>query len=128
MPEADDEIVLCINEYMYGFDGNYDSIMKEKMEITDLEEYAFEKSYKVNIVGVVETEDYNTIFYVPNKIQDDISKYINKNNTTVKYKFYDINQTSYLNTTYGEILPSSKVAHGKIVIPEDWTYKCKNMK
>ena len=49
MPEADDEIVLCINEYMYGFDGNYDSIMKEKMEITDLEEYAFEKSYKVNI-------------------------------------------------------------------------------
>ncbi len=131
MPEADDEIVLCINEYMYGFygfDGNYDSIMKEKMEIIDLEEYALEKLYKVNIVGVIETEDYNTIFYVPNKIQDDISKYINKNNTTVKYKFYDINQTSYLNTTYGEILPSSKVAHGKIVIPEYWTYKCKNMK
>ncbi len=125
MPTNDYEMVVTVNEYNY-FDSS--ELLNQRMEITELFDNINSEKYYVTIVGTINSDSYQPTMYVSDKVLEDIGEYINKTNTTIRYKFYDIDQQSYLNSTYGEIIPSSKVSKGKVIIPEDWIYKCKNMK
>ena len=125
MPKEENEIIVSLNEYMFDY---YKNIVGNKLVIDNLYDTGSKKKYEVIVSGIISTKSGNSKFYVNDKIQEDISKYVNKNNTTLKYKFYDINEISYLGNIYGEILPSNRVDKGKVVISEDWIYKCKNFK
>lgn len=127
VPQNDNEVVITMAPFEYDEDVN---IIGAKANIDDLYNYATSKEYGVVISGIVIIDDYDYKVYVSDKIQDDISNNINKQNTTLTFKFYSISGESHLYITQNEILPSSKVPSGRVVIP-DWSYvcpknKCKN--
>ncbi len=125
LPEKENEIVVSINKNVY-YDA--DELLNKDFNIYELEDVARGLKYQVRVVGIVYIDDYNNRFYISNKISEDVSKYVNKNNTTINYKFYDIENISYVNSIINEILPSDRVKKGTIVIPDEWSYFCKNMK
>ena len=125
MPTLEDEIVAVINkDDYYGADAYIDKIYN----IFDLQDVYDNKKYNVRVVGIIYSDDYQNSFYVSDKITNDLMQNSIKNNTNVKYTFYDLKNDSFYGSINNEILPSDKVSKGNIVIPEDWSYLCKNMK
>lgn len=124
LPMSDDEVVVTINE-----DDYYDAeeLIDKNYNIPELEKRISLEKYTLKIVGVIYVEEYRTKIYVSDKVSEDISKYVNRNKTVVKYMFYDVENYSYINNIYNEIIPSDKVKPGNIIIPNDWSYLCKNM-
>ena len=125
MPINDDEIVVVINkDDYYGADSYLDKIFN----IFELQDVYNNKKYNVIVAGVIYSNDWQNSFYVSDKVYNQITKKFNQNNTIIKYNFYDMKNESYLGNIYNEILPSNNVKTGNIVIPDDWSYLCKNMK
>ena len=124
MPNNNDEIVVVINENDYFKDSYLDKIFN----IFDLQDVYNNKKYNVKVVGIIYSEDYQNSFYVNDKVIEDLTYKFNQNNTTIKYTFYDTKNESYVGNIKYEIIPSNKVKEGNIVISDEWSYLCKNMK
>ena len=124
MIENDDEVVVVINNDDYFKDTYLDRVFN----IFELNDEINNKKYNVKVVGIIYTDNYQNEIYVSDKISEDLSKIFNQNNTSTKFSFYDIKSESYKGSIINEIMPSNKVKSGNIVIPDEWSYLCKNMK
>ena len=120
LPTNDNEIVITMAPYEYDRKSN---IVGSKAIIDDLHNYTTKQDYEIIISGIVIIDDYDYKVYISDKIQNDIGNYVNKQNTSLNFKFYSISGESYLYGINNEIIPSSKVPSGRVVIP-DWSYVC----
>lgn len=134
MPKNDREIIIEADENDYYISNNRDDVLNIEYSIENLYDYMNNKAYKVKIVGIRYKEKqtiYNygySTFYVGDTILKKISDNVNKEYSEIKYTFAGVENISYPNSIYNEILPSKKVPKGKVVISEDWSYNCKNFK
>lgn len=124
LPQNDNEIVLEIYTGDYYMDYKDDLLSAEYI----VEQLSNDRvKYKVKIVGLkYSTEMYHNIYYVTDKFQNDISENSNKKYSTVKYNFMDVDGISYTDSFTNEILPSNKVPSGRVIIPEEFIYRCKD--
>lgn len=129
MPKSDDEIVISLNKDNYYLENKADAILNKTytMEVSGRE------FVKLKVVGVKIQDDNvannyysESVIYITDALQDKLNDEINRSYSDLTYKFGDIRGESYIGSTSNEILPSEKVPHGKIVIPELWTSQCKN--
>ena len=127
MPKENNEIVMTISKNDY-YANMIDEIMSTDFELYDLSSDRADGAEKLKIVGIIFTNEYRTSFYVNDYILDKLNTKANIEYSSVKYVFANEENTSYYGNTYGEIIPSNKVSRGKVVISDDNSYKCKNMK
>lgn len=127
MPKENNEIVMTISKNDY-YANMIDEIMSTDFELYDLSSDRADGAEKLKIVGIIFTNEYRTSFYVNDYILDKLNTKANIEYSSVKYVFANEENTSYYGYTYGEIIPSNKVSRGKVVISDDNSYKCKNMK
>lgn len=127
MPKENNEIVMTISKNDY-YANMIDEIMSTDFELSDLSSDRVDGTEKLKIVGIIFTNEYRTSFYVNDYILDKLNTKANIEYSSVKYVFANEENTSYYGNTYGEIIPSNKVSRGKVVISDDNSYKCKNMK
>lgn len=127
MPKENNEIVMTISKNDY-YANMIDEIMSTDFELYDLSSDRADGTEKLKIVGIIFTNEYRTSFYVNDYILDKLNTKANIEYSSVKYVFANEENTSYYGNTYGEIIPSNKVSRGKVVISDDNSYKCKNMK
>ena len=128
LPKKDDEVVIEMSKDNFYFK----SLSKNKLNTEFVVENltTFNKKYVVKIGGIICRDDYDNDydvhFYVPSKFQDDLNKNLNRAASNVKYSFMGVDNTSYYQSYKYEILPSSKVSKGKVLIPEEYSYRCKD--
>lgn len=127
MPKENNEIVMTISKNDY-YANMIDEIMSTDFELSDLSSDRADGAEKLKIVGIIFTNEYRTSFYVNDYILDKLNTKANIEYSSVKYVFANEENTSYYGYTYGEIIPSNKVSRGKVIISDDNSYKCKNMK
>lgn len=127
MPKENNEIVMTISKNDY-YANMIDEIMSTDFELSDLSSDRADGAEKLKIVGIIFTNEYRRSFYVNDYILDKLNTKANIEYSSVKYVFANEENTSYYGYTYGEIFPSNKVSRGKVVISDDNSYKCKNMK
>jgi putative ABC transport system permease protein len=120
-PESDNEIIVSVTKDYY----LADEIMPLEYELSSMNGFKDEDTIKV--VGVVYNDKNATYFYVNDSILEKLNAAANYQYSTVKYVFAGEENTSFLGSIYGEIIPSKKVAKGKIVISSENLYKCKDM-
>ena len=125
LPTQNNEIVVTMNENEVDYQKD---IIGKKVSLDDLFNYTTNKKYELLITGIIITDGWAYNIYVSDKVQEDIGNNINKINTSLKYKFYDIEGTSNLYNVTGEIIGSSRVSSGKVIIPDDWSYVCPKSK
>ncbi len=129
MPSNDDEIVLGNIENYYYLDSEEDiNRILDKTFFINLDSG---EEIKVKVVGIIRSDDdsflySNSSFYVNDNLLSKLNESVNRSYTKVSYKFGDISGESYIGNITGEILPSDKVDAGKIIIPDNWQYQCKN--
>ena len=127
MPKENNEIVMTIQKNDY-YANMIDEIMSTDFELSDLSSDRVDDTEKLKIVGIIYINEYKTYFYVNDYLLDKLNTKANIEYSSVKYVFANEENTSYYGNTYGEIIPSNKVSRGKVVISDDNSYKCKNMK
>ena len=127
MPKENNEIVMTIQKNDY-YANMIDEIMSTDFELSDLSSDRVDDTEKLKIVGIIYINEYETYFYVNDYLLDKLNTKANIEYSSVKYVFANEENTSYYGNTYGEIIPSNKVSRGKVVISDDNSYKCKNMK
>ncbi len=127
MPKENNEIVMTIQKNDY-YANMIDEIMSTDFELSDLSSDRVDGTEKLKIVGIIYINEYETYFYVNDYLLDKLNTKANIKYSSVKYVFANEENTSYYGYTYGEIFPSNKVSRGKVVISDDNSYKCKNMK
>ena len=127
MPKENNEIVMTISKNDY-YANMIDEIMSTDFELSDLSSDRVDDTEKLKIVGIIYINEYETYFYVNDYLLDKLNTKANIEYSSVKYVFANEENTSYYGNTYGEIIPSNKVSRGKVVISDDNSYKCKNMK
>lgn len=127
MPKENNEIVMTIQKNDY-YANMIDEIMSTDFELSDLSSDRVDGTEKLKIVGIIYINEYETYFYVNDYLLDKLNTKANIEYSSVKYVFANEENTSYYGYTYGEIFPSNKVSRGKVVISDDNSYKCKNMK
>ena len=127
MPKENNEIVMTIQKNDY-YANMIDEIMSNDFELSDLSSDRVDDTEKLKIVGIIYINEYETYFYVNDYLLDKLNTKANIEYSSVKYVFANEENTSYYGNTYGEIIPSNKVSRGKVVISDDNSYKCKNMK
>lgn len=127
MPRENNEIVMTIQKNDY-YANMIDEIMSTDFELSDLSSDRVDDTEKLKIVGIIYINEYETYFYVNDYLLDKLNTKANIEYSSVKYVFANEENTSYYGNTYGEIIPSNKVSRGKVVISDDNSYKCKNMK
>lgn len=128
LPESDNEIVLEISKNSYYLKNFKEDILNNEYLVEEMSNNI--NKYKVKIVGLKyaskDVNEYVYTYYVKDKFQNDISENNNKIYSTIKYNFMDIDGVSYMDSYVNEILPSNKVPSGSVIIPEEFTYRCKN--
>ena len=128
LPESDNEIVLEISKNSYYLKNFKEDILNNEYLVEEMSNNI--NKYKVKIVGLKyaskDVNEYVYTYYVRDKFQNDISENNNKIYSTIKYNFMDIDGVSYMDSYVNEILPSNKVPSGSVIIPEEFTYRCKN--
>ena len=127
MPKENNEIVMTISKNDY-YANMIDEIMSTDFELSDLSSDRVDDTEKLKIVGIIYINEYERYFYVNDYLLDKLNTKANIEYSSVKYVFANEENTSYYGNTYGEIIPSNKVSRGKVVISDDNSYKCKNMK
>ena len=127
MPKENNEIVMTIPKNDY-YANMIDEIMSTDFELYDLSSDRADGTEKLKIVGIIYINEYETYFYVNDYLLDKLNTKANIEYSNVKYIFANEENTSYYGNTYNEIIPSNKVSRGKVVISDDNSYKCKNMK
>ena len=128
LPETDREVLLEINKDNYYVDGKSEKIFDIDYYLEQLNGYNDDNKYQINIVGITYNTNidmWSAKFYFKDKVLNDINKNVYKTYSTLKYTFNNTENISYLNSIYGEVLPSSKVSKGKVVLPEEYSYQCK---
>lgn len=125
MPTRDDEIVL-------GF-AKYDYYLENESSINKILDHSFSINLesggevKVKVVGIIKSDnEFKTLFYVTDNLLSELNDSMIKGYTKVNYKFGEISNVSYIGNVTSEIIPSDKVDSGKIIIPDNWQYQCKN--
>ncbi len=131
MPENDKEMVIEGRKSDYYLSNNLDEIFDITFSLDNSPTY-LNKNYDLKVVGIKYSEEKNNSYYYGYSrfyFSESVLKYITSNNnklyTTIKYTFNNVEESSYSGSIMGEILPSSKVPKGKVIISEDYSYNCK---
>lgn len=129
MPQNDNEIVVLSHQNDYYF-----AMMPEKMiglecTVRGGNTMSLMTDSKVKIVGIAykDSDDYNynTQFYLPNNLLDQIRKNINIEYSTTSTEFNGkILQSQQYGMKY-KVLPNSNVPEGKAYVSEDFNYMTK---
>ena len=128
MPKSEDEIVISLSKDNYYLENNADAILNKTYNL----DISGREYKKLKVVGVKIQDDKDSnyyseaVIYITDVLQDKFNDEINRSYSDLTYKFGDIRGESYLGSISNEILPSEKVPHGKVVIPESWANQCKD--
>ncbi len=127
LPLNDNEIVIRGNKnsnyYLQSTDPS--KIIDSTYSLEDLYDYVISKEFPVKIVGIIYDDEVSyddTYIYVSEYIYEKLNNQVIKENSTIKYLFAG----SEIDKDFGNIIKTSKVPKGKVVIGEEYEYKCKN--
>ena len=128
MPEADNEVVYVVDEYDYYF--------SEKLEDAITKTYYLNGdsgSYSIKVVGIIYKNEQvfspsgSNLIYGSSNLINNFMKDINRNHSKVVVSINGKNHESY--NAPGEefdIRTSDRVASGKVYVPENMNYLCKD--
>ena len=123
MPEKDNEIIMITNEDHFYVTDRLDELLNRTFTLS---QYNGGEGIKdVTIVGIKyndDTTDYNSSFYVPNGMLEQLRSHINKEYSELKVYFNDKYMESYQFT----ILPSDMVERGRVIVNNDLRYQFSN--
>ena len=123
MPEADDEVIIMGYEYDYYLTDMRDDLLKTSLKIVTDYQDDTNARITLKVVGIKyfndNTHNYENIIYGSSQIEEKLSYITNKMFITVKSVFENNLLSTYIRS-------NSKVAKGKVYIPESIFYLCPN--
>ncbi len=130
LPENDNEFVISgypLFEPLLD-ETRQETTFADNYNISELFDIKTEKYEQGKIVGVIlQEDDYEyRIYATDNMIERIYNEAFKMSQVDIEYTFLGNSNTSYINSVYGEILPSDKVKKGQALVSEDYAYSCKN--
>ena len=130
LPENDNEVIISgsKNDYYIGYMA--DEILDKELYLRDMYTGDLDKSTPITIVGVSYTDSKgyysDDVIYVSDNIIDSLTYQINQIYSNLKVLFQGKYYDSSNYDMYFRLVPKRNIGEGKVYIPSDLDYLCKN--